>query len=785
MKSKSIHKILILGMLLVLIFSLAACGGGRDKDGGDKGPILGKSLTPADIIQLPDLVDYGSKPAYYSPNPATYGDTNAERTKLQARIDDRRDDEDLDEASSVVKIFAHSDAQAIIEAMRLAAVPANKMTQVVDYLAGEETVEESEIIAKVDSGKWSATPGWSFFDDYDYYEKLQDRADLPDATDEDEDNVKRQYRNMAGKIFAIGMSGDEFARMFVEEMLYAIDVIESDKMANAVFNPNPADPSADAFWNYCKEELDYDTLVYILAFNDHYTASNGRAKSVKLYGYYYDYEKRVYDETNDDEFEKQLKYSHQKTFTKDEWLEYVDIQRNMYQGSYRYSDNFYQNNFYPAHLNFQELKEIRENTVYGIERHNNMSYTGEMRSGMTNGGFAGQLRMSDWLWCYGGDDERMTAYNQANTDYETGKNQGAENSARGEYYYKREQLKVANYLLTNMSNTELGLALRYQIYNYSSDMVKNIQDYKKDIRMYEVGKSEPEEYIFTKGYVAAGNVQGAKDYATGKIEALVSQMTDSLSNADIETKANKAASESWATMNREVLTALNEDNYNDLATFVEKVDRLDDLVIKRKWSCGAGIGEETTCTHGTCTKKYDPNHAISQFASNYSTILQRVSGNAVLTFKYLPSDKTNYNLNGAETGTTYAPRYHAIATGSNLREFTNEMLVSRNDYSEYEEITVERGNGFKEAIFDATIDLKDENLPAGTKEGENWWNTKSRPGKPKAVVEERIGQNRQNYTYTYSFVGWYLDANLLYKLEDFDEITCDLVLYAGYTVKKQ
>ncbi|NLL56761.1 MAG: hypothetical protein GX242_06070 [Clostridiales bacterium] len=769
------HKALLVVISIILIFALAACGPKKPPTG----PPGSDSLKPSDIKHLPDLTNYALSANHHSPAAVTYtAGTQAEEEKLDNRIAKKKNDPDYDELSSVVKIFANSDGSEIIEAMRVAALPYNKMTQVIDYLAGETDVTSAQIEDKVASGEKPSTPGWSFFDDYDYYEKLKEEADN-NPSDKADDNVKRQYRNMAGKIFGIGMSGDEFARVLIYEVVYAIKVVE--KMSNAAFNADPTNPSSDEFWNYCKEELDYDLLVYFLAFSDYYRQGAEIARSVRLYGYYYDYEKRVYEETSDEEFEKQLKYGHMTTYTNAEWADYVTLQRKSYENTYRYSDSFYEKSFYPVHLAFQEVKENRENEVYGINQHNNMSYTDEMRKGMTNNGFAGQLKMTDWLWCYGGDSAKMNAYNQANTDYENGKNQGAENAAKGEYYYNKEQLKISNYLLTNMTNTELGNALRYQIYNYSSDMVSSIQNHKKDIVLLVVDKIEPDEYIYTNGYAA--DLTGAKDYAKGKIEAIIDQMGQSLSDANVKTKAEKASSESWATMNKEIENALDEANYASIPVYGTKdgkLQRQKDLVIKRIFQpCRLGLDEEG-CRHIECTKEYDTRHSISQFAHNYATILQRVSGRTVLTFK---TPSVDYNLDTLPNGVdsrTYGPIYHQ---GTHL-PLESDMAASKNDFKEYQEITIKMGEEFKQGVLDASID-SDDDVPSGTTEGQNWWDNHSTPAKAEGNIEVTVGINRVYYKYEYTtFVGWYLDSDLKYKLEESDEVNCDLVLYAGYIVKQ-
>lgn len=777
------HKIALVVFLVILIFTMAACVKDRDP----VGPLPGStSLTPNDIIKLADLTNYSLSTNHHSPAAITYStSTKEQEDKLNKRIQDNREDPDYDDFSSVVKIFANSEGSEIIEAMRLAALPYDKMVQVVEYLAGETNVTEADIQRKVTEGDKPSTPGWSFFDDYDYYEKLQDEADA-NPSDKADDNVKRQYRNMAGKIFKIGMTGDEFARVLIREMLYAIKVVESDNMSGSRFVADPTNPTDYQFWDYCKTNLDYDLLVYFLAFTDYDKNGSDRPISVRLYGYYYDYEKRAYEETSDEEFEKQLAYGHMTTYTNGEWADYVEIQRKSYQSTYRYSDEFYEKAFYPVHLAFQEAKEKRENTVYGIKQHNNLLYTSEMRTGMANNGFAGQLKMTDWLWCYGGDAEKMNAYNQANSDYENGKNQGSENAAKGEYYYNREQLKIANYLLTNMTNTELGNALRYQIYNYSSDMVSGIQNHKKDIVLIDVDKIEPEEYIYANKYVAREDLAGAKAYATGKTQALIAQMAKSHSDADVTTKASKASTESWATMNKEIETALDEKNYAQIPTFAGKdgkLQRLEDLVIKRVFKpCGLELDDDPAkcpTRHIGCTKDYDTSHSISQFASNYATILQRVSGSAVLTFK---TPITNYKLPAEPETKTFAPKYHNGGIG--YSELTKDMVVyAELTYKEYEEITVEMSAEFKEGILDASIDTDDQ-IASGTTEGQNWWNKYSKPTKETMIVEVMVNRDRLKYSHKFTFVGWYLDETLLYKVEDTDVINCDLVLYAGYIVER-
>ena len=513
----------VLSVLIVaaVVFGMVAC---TDKTGGGPGGDPNKSgttLTPNSITYIKDITNYGQESRYYAAAAVTYADTTEETKKLQARIDEKKADlESGEDTSSVTKIFANSTADGIINTMSKAALPADKMTKTIDYLAGEETVTDDIIQAKVESGTFSATTGWSFFDDWTYYEKLQDRADASGSTDNDQDNVKRQYRNILGKVFAIGMSGDEFGRLATHMLAYATDVVESADMAGATLEIST---TINAFDTYCQENLDYETLVYLRAFNDYYKmdgSGTGLSDCVELYGYYYEYNKTNYDSQSDEDFEKQLKYSHMTTYTDSEWEDYVRIERTSYTSAYRYSNSFY-STFYNKHFSFQEKVENHELTVYGMSKWQNKSYTEEMRNAVRNNGMDGQLNFTDWLWCYSGDSDAMKEYNQANTAYQNGKNGSDEQAKEGEFRYNMEQLKMINYILTNMTATDLGRTLRFQVYSYSGEVVSSATSYQKDAILVGVGKKEPADVTsLEEGLPAEDEVA----YVQGKTGAILTQL---------------------------------------------------------------------------------------------------------------------------------------------------------------------------------------------------------------------------------------------------------------------
>lgn len=755
-------------IMVAVVFGAVAC---KPKP---KDPVvIGEDITPNSIVKLAAITNYGQESRYTSPSRITYASTTAEEAKLSARIEEKKVDAAKADASSIIKIFANSEANLIIDAMSRAALPADKMTKTVDYLAGEESVSEGMIQERVNTGTFAATTGWSFFDDWSYYEKLQDRADATNSTNNDADNVKRQYRNILGKVFAIGMSGDEFARVATYELVYATTVVQT--MANGA--ELSIESTLSDFDEYCKNELDYETVVYLRAFNDYYNggAGSGLADCVELYGYYYEYNRTNYNSQSDADFESQLKYSHLKVFTDAEWLDYVRIQRASYVNAYRYDDKFY-DTFYNKHFSFQEKIEKHELTIYEMSRWQGKSYTEEMRQATRNNGIEGQMNFTDWLWCYAGSNETMTEYNKANTLYENGKNSSAEAEDAGKFAYEIEQLKMANYILKNMSATNLGRTLRFQVYSYSGDYVRSAQTYQKDSTLVIDGKVTPEDTI---KLVDGLNDSEKINYATGKISVILTQMRDTYISAGVDSRANSAASQPWSSMQAEIQAALDYD-YSGFSTSAEKVERLEDLVVKRKWSCGAAIDEDCksdpNTPHVKCTKEYDEKHNISKFVMNYEPILRYMGGMVNISFQgHVDADNSKPNNYVIEV---YSPNVPITLTAGYKGTLDGTNLTDALAFREIRAVSATAGETFADSI-----------------EGEDqkWWTaggTAPVGSKPKKATSTRTETNQSNqqtsqYTYVYSFSGWYLDKNLKYKFDEGDKLKCDLILYVGYDVTKR
>lgn len=811
---KSFKKIAIILLAMVLATALFACGSKPKNPNTPTTPP--DELTPKEIkLTLQAITDYSSQAQYWDPASVVYQDTTNQEKKLTARIDQKKKDCEEDkknnkEVSSIVKIFANSQANELIDAMSKAALPTGKMEKTVDYLAGSKDVTIDEIDAIVadlmNSKKLdrSITNGWSFFDDYELYDRLQKQVDkMPVDNDADQlakdkagDNVKRQYRNMAYKIFeGIGMDGAEFGRFATQQLLYATVVV--NRMSTTTINLDPVYDTP--FNNYCRKELDYETLVYLRAFNVMYAGglsyspeehNGGKKECVKLYGYYYVYGYNDYKSQSDEEFEKQLEYSHKEVFDDNqEWLNYVKMQRSNYIKAYRYPTEFFQV-FYSSHFGFQQLVEKEEQVVYDIEaKWNGLSYTAEMVKAIDSGnnysGLKGQLNFTDWLYCYSADETAMTNYNEADKlkYYAEKNNQGIEKQKEGEFKVNMEQLKMVDYLLLKMSNTDLGNTLWFQVYSYSGEVAKTGQQYRKNQVLVKAQKKDPDEVVAIEVGLTGAD---AISFANGKLDVLQNQLKAGYENAD--GKASSAKTQDWRGIEKNVKDTIDAD-YSSCKNNADRVKKMEQLLIKKTYkNCGAVVGESDKCSKnpgghinedGSKEEQvYDTTHKVSLFLNDYQKILRYMAGQSTVTF------------NGQAASTANADNAYKIMEFNNLPQtwtvgFKGNLYLdtTKKDkkpvFIETKSMTVKAG--------ETLLSTKNES------DDRKWWNDNgtdsngSCPKRPNWTVTENYSQYNANgqFTYSYEFVGWFLDEKCQYQFFAGDTISFDLQLYAGYNIKKE
>lgn len=659
-----------MGVFVVMLLSLAACslgggntnnGGGGTGDGGGSGDgsgltIIGENLEPKSIKKLKDLTDYSKKATDYNAPVKTYDatgkkydgkDCTAQIEKLQRRIDRKTKDVYLGKTdSAATKIFTKSTPDGILSAIAKAALTYDEMVRTVDYIAGDEDADVDSFVEELTDAEgkttgWTGTltttssklkewldvknskggdlnAGWSFFDDWDLYDRLKDYSKsslnklnkgndnkLNDIGTQEvsEDNASWQYRSILEKIYkpakqgGVDLPGATAARLVTHMLDYALtitDTMSNSSVADAfeAYNksgagdknttaysqyfrrPAPIAPKkyeeseydrAKTDWNPYSSLGDYDVLVYLMSFYEYYKVTGGGYNTLTgmqscalLYGYYYQYNQTYYNVVlaDRDTYKKQLRYEKLDTYTDTEWLDYVRIQRTNYEGSYRYGDKFYRT-FYKVHFDFQESKEEYEKCVYVITDIVGRTYTEEMQKAIdsTQKGVEGQLAMSDWLWCYGASESNMKSYNTANTNYQKGKrDKDKDKEYEGRFWYEFEELKIVDYLFTKMTNDELSGALYYNCYAYSGSLISEIQNYEKDYVLITDGIKNWDK-ITTIPASAGIAGEDENNYAKGKIKVLQAQASSDWKNTNVDTKATDAKNQSWNKMATEIKDA--------------------------------------------------------------------------------------------------------------------------------------------------------------------------------------------------------------------------------------
>lgn len=750
MSMMKVRRVLVAVIAVVLVLLLFACGTKPNPNPGP-GPNNGDPVRPTPLADLPD---YSSASQYYnvSDTYSSYGDIDVQTALLDARRTEQADKED---PSVPVKIFLGSDSTEIIKRMGKAALSKQEMIDTVAYLAGNS--DASADVTAVDGAEWKKGEGWSFFDDVDYLENLRDlNDDTKNKSDtvknKNSDNASWQQRKIMGKIFEIGMSGDTFARLAIEMILYSEEIANAEKVAAG--GSYTSDANYD---NFVKNEYSYDTLVYFKAFDEFYNNGQNRSKTVQLYGYYYLYDKGSYDSLTEAEFEKQLRYGHLSIFTDAEFLDYLSIERKVYANAYRYkadnNSNFYPK-FYMQHFAFQSGIEKFDMEVYGIDTPTSaqsLTYSSEMRLAMSNG-FKEQLVMSDWLYVYSMDETAMKAYNTANTNYENSRNEIQTTKDLREFEFNMEQMKIVNFILGKMTAAELTGTLKYQIRSYSGNMLRSIQSERKGSVLDILDASKLDD-------VTDAVEKSDLEYAGGRKLAWVAQIQNTYGDANITQQMKDAESHSWAGIHTEVKYVL---DYDYTGNGTQKKEAFEDNLIKKNWSCG---GTDKECKdkvgqygHVNCTETYDTNHKISRFLNSHEKVFLYATGQVTIDLSSSATNGKQYTgeFTGSKAGTTYT-----VGREGNIYTTAWSKQGKASFGESYDSVSFESGLTLQEGLADAN---EKNFLVAGDKV------------KVASYTEGVL-------TYTYTFVGWFIDTQLKYMIDkDGEEIKYDAILYPGYTL---
>lgn len=547
-----------------------------------------------------------------------------------------------------------------------------------------------------------------------------------------------------------------------------------------------------------------------------------------LFGYHYQFRHRDYDFYDTDEtytfrnatsivdgsrnlsmYEYFLKLGHESYFassgtganvrisSEDEKyaLDYRRIDRDHYEQAYRYTTACL-TKYYEAQLDFQVFQERMDVDLYvGGDNGNGVvlyedgigyakqepdqdyiqgeggtkTYSEEMYNALGSNGSAldSNLKISDVNWEYTADDTIAKRFNLVSARWlsieGTPKN---EQERLLKVEYEIELLKSQDYTLNHgyMKDSDFTHALQYEIYSYSADSVRGIQQNKKNNVIYAKDAERMKAVINseTTGYDAA---LAELEENVGRNRAEYANLDRNYADSNVTSEINLSGSADWAGVRSNVAETLAEDYAGYVAKKGKNVDEhFEKTLIKQIYVCktsasdpGQRGGTEDHCLveasgkhNNYCEEDYDTNWALSRLVNNHETSLRYMYGQSEVTFarmdiSALEKDNADIAGNKFNAGSKYF-----IIEGNSVR---TEMV----DTDEEIGSVLRDSNG-------ALI-----NLPTyGT--GAN-------------VNGNEFSITVNNVTYNVKFDGWFVDPELKYEVLEDEEYNYDIVLYPAYSIR--
>lgn len=824
MKRYKKHLIVILALVLCLSMLLAACIKETPPPTKKEGPDI-----------LPDLKDLSLAIADYAPAAKTYPAAlkQEKANKLKAKQDEEKEkhnyanengewttnfdhekgeynwEVDGEDTATFTKIFLFADVNELIDRMGIAALSEEKMSALVDYITRTDPASDAYIM----------TPGTgSAIRDYEELEELYDLYDDDDSDDNYKALQKKRRKVMHEVVNIFGDDAAAAARTAVEVLAYSQKVVATKMIPDLVEKKGLSSPPS--FDDFFKDELfDYDTLVYFRAFNetcgatstgkyllssvnaDYLIPADNKKEIVKLYGYYYQYEKKDFEVFDDAKYDRYLELSLKDYYdTEAEALEYRDYDRDRYVKAYRYSAEFYKK-FYEAHFKFQFKQENHDLKVYGIENQksqwNNKSYALEMQTGCDIG-MAATLKLSDVNWIYTGKNANVINYNAAAKEYYSlpqPKRDNEHNEANIALVHLRiEQLKSQLFTLRKsdmVNGTDFSNALIYQIYSFSGDYVRTmIANRKDDVYMRAekerlIKKGAPQQEIDEKQEEIDRNAAMYENHKYFYVQ-----------NGKIEEQLRTAKNHDWNDIAEGIETtiAYDYDNYHNLyvrnagivvidgVTYNDQVHiRFEDTLIKKK------IVQQGDSTRDA-KKEYDTDWAISRLLDNHENVFRYAYGQIKVEYlRYNNNELNNIILDGAHVSEVI-PRT-TLEDPNPTALYDSLIAVSMREREKFAAGTLPSN-----VVVDTDENYKtDEGIELAIYK-DNQWNgilpsNGNVDGHPGIYFINEKQEGNIKYTYHLIFEGWYLDKDLKVpaKLVDGrfgEEFDYDIRLYPSYIVIK-
>ena len=528
------------------------------------------------------------------------------------------------------------------------------------------------------------------------------------------------------------------------------------------------------------------------------------------------------DSTSLGKYEYFLKLSHESYFAsgpnntvtaRDEQyaLDYRTIDRDHYEQAYRYSSACL-TGYYEAQLEFQAIQERMDVDIYvggsmmttekgeivqryaenigyakqtptaEYDSNETKTYSQEMFKAMGSRGAAldSNLKISDVNWKYTADEMTTKRFNLVSARWLSIEDTSSLDKTQ-KYYkveYEIELLKSQDYTLNHsyLKDSDFTNGLQYEIYAYSADSVRGIQQNKKnDVIYYKtIQRFEDAVNKESNGY---GDAYAALEEDVGRNFAEYTNLDRNYSGIDDEIKNSVGVQ--WTGVRSNVKETLNEDyegyskDHNDVDEHFEKT------LIRQIYVCKTSSSDEgqrggsadhclisNSSNHTNyCGEDYDTDWALSRLANNHEKSLRYMYGQAEVEFTKMKLDYIEKNVD-----------LDSIAAGALLNAGLGRDAFFKDNENGVRTETLNSDDDIVKVLRDGQG--KFINLPKYA--GEYGAPTEDENAKWDDFTVTINGKK-----YTIKFEGWYVDPQLKYKVLEDEQYSYDIELYPGYTISQQ
>lgn len=470
-------------------------------------------------------------------------------------------------------------------------------------------------------------------------------------------------------------------------------------------------------------------------------------------------------------------------------LDYRRIDRDHYEQAYRYTTACL-TKYYEAQLDFQVFQERMDVDLYvggddgkgtalyekGIGyakqepdqnyiRGDTKTYSEEMYNALGSNGSAldSNLKISDVNWEYTADDTIAKRFNLVSARWLSIEGTPKDEQERLlKVEYEIELLKSQDYTLNHgyMKDSDFTHALQYEIYSYSADSVRGIQQNKKNNVIYAKDAERMKAVINseTTGYDAA---LAELEENVGRNRAEYANLDRNYADSNVTSEINLSGSADWAGVRSNVAETLAEDYAGYVAKKGKNVDEhFEKTLIKQIYVCktsasdpGQRGGTEDHCLveasgkhNNYCEEDYDTNWALSRLVNNHETSLRYMYGQSEVTF--------------ARMDISALEKDDADIVGNKFNAGSKYFIIE--------------GNSVNTEMVDT-----DEKISTVLGDGKTWKNL------PKYGSDDgdEFTITVNNKAYVVKFVGWYVDPELKYEVLYDEEYNYDIVVYPAYSIK--